>query len=275
MLDVFGYSDYRRFLADAYAERHEKDRRFSYRYIAQKAGFASAGFFTNVLKGKKDISLALAIRLADVFGLSPRQKQYFEHLVLFNKSRTEAERQEHIRRLKTLRGRAARSTVGSQGEFYQHWQYAAIREALALKPFKGDYKALGAMLNPPLSAADARKAVDLLLALDLLRKGPSGTLERTDPNLTTGEGISPDILSGYQIQTMELARNALEALPSNQRNFSTLTLSISASTYQAVLEELRAFRRRVLTMAAETEEPDRVIQMNFQVFPLTSIEENL
>lgn len=272
-MDVFNYTDYRQFLADAYAERHSRDRRFSYRFIAQKAGFASAGFFTNVLKGKKDISLHLAIRLCGVFGLSPRQRQYFEQLVLFNKAHSEAERQDHLKRLRTLRGRAAKSLEGHQGEFYAKWQYTAIREALALKPFKGDYQALGAMLNPPLTAIEARKAVDLLIELGLLRKITGGSLERTDPNLTTGEAISPELIMGFQVQVMELAKKALEELPTEQRNFSTLTLSISQPTYLAMLEELRSFRKRLLTMAAESDDPDRVIQMNFQIFPLTQIEE--
>lgn len=273
MVDVFAYSDYRQFLADAYAERHNRDRRFSYRFIAQKAGFASAGFFTNVLKGKKDVSMPLAIRLCDVFGLSPRQRQYFEQLVMFNKSQTESEKQEHLKRLRTLRGRAAKSLDGSQGEFYAQWQYTALREALALKPFNGDYKALGAMLNPPLSAAETRKAIDLLLQLGLVRKISGGSLERTDPNLTSGDAVSQALIVSYQLQTMDLARRALEELPKSQRNFSTLTLSISQTTYTAILEELRVFRKRVLTMAAESNDPDRVIQMNFHVFPLTHLSE--
>jgi uncharacterized protein (TIGR02147 family) len=275
VLDVFTYSDYRRFLADAYAERHARDRRFSYRFIAQKAGFASAGFFTNVLKGKKDISLTLAMRLCDVFGLSPRQSQYFEQLVLFNKAQSETERQEHLKRLRAIRGRASKSTEAFQGEFYTRWQYPALREALALKPFRGDYRALGALLNPPMTAVDTRKAVDLLVQLGFLRKLPSGSLERVDPNVTAGETVSQALIAEFQFQTRELARRALEEFPPSQRNFSTLTLSISSTTYAAILEELRAFRRRVLTMAAESEGPDRVVQMNFQVFPMTSIEERL
>jgi uncharacterized protein (TIGR02147 family) len=273
MLDVFKYTDYRQYLADAYAERHAVDRRFSYRFIAQKAGFASAGFFTNVLKGKKDVSMTLAIRLCDVFGLSPRQKQYFEGLVLFNKSQTEAEKQEHLKRLRTLRGRAARNLDTDQSEFYAKWQYTAVREALALKPFKGDYKALGETLNPPISAAETRQAIDLLLQLGLLRKISGGGLERVEPNLSSGDAISKSMLAGFQLQTMDLARQALAELPPTQRNFSTLTLSISKPTYEAILEELRSFRRRVLTMAAECENPDRVVQMNFHAFPLTRIEE--
>jgi uncharacterized protein (TIGR02147 family) len=271
-MDVFNYSDYRQFLSDAYAERHSKDRRFSYRYIAQKAGFASAGFFTNVLKGKKDISLTLAMRLADVFGLSPRQRQYFEQLVQFNKSHNEIEKQEHLKRLRALRGRAAKSLVASQSDFYSKWQYTAIREALALKPFKGDYKALGETLNPPLSPTEARTAVELLLELGLLRKIAGGSVERCDPNLTSSDEIASSVLVDLQLQMMGLAKQALEQLPKNQRNFSTLTLSISPSTYASIIEELRSFRKRILTMAAESQDPDRVIQMNFQVFPLTKVE---
>ena len=70
---------------------------------------------------------------------------------------------------------------------------------------------------------------------------------------------------------MDLAKYAMDHLPSGTRNFSTLTMSVSGPTYEAMLEELRAFRRRLLEMAQESDNVDRVYQMNFHVFPLTAL----
>ena len=46
MIEPFEYLNYRKLLKDLYDERKAVNSNFSYRFIAQKVGFASAGFFT-------------------------------------------------------------------------------------------------------------------------------------------------------------------------------------------------------------------------------------
>ena len=86
MANIFEYIDYRQYLRDAYEERRKESPKFSYRFIAGKVGFSSPGFFANVLSGKKDISLKLALKFAELFKLGRKEKEYFETLVLFNKA---------------------------------------------------------------------------------------------------------------------------------------------------------------------------------------------
>lgn len=273
MPSVYQYTDYRQFLGDAYKERRAANSYFSYRFIAQRAGFSSPGFFANVLKGKKDISLKLAMNLADLFKLNAKEKQYFELLVLFTKAQDPGEKQEYLRRLLTLRGSQVRKTAPEQWEFYEHWQTTAVREALALKPFQGDFRELAARIWPSITEREAKRAMDLLQRLGMVQRNARGVFERTDQVISVGDDIGKTIIEGFQIQTMELARKALEKLPSQQRNFSTLTLSVSRETYDAILDELRSFRRKVLEMARQSENPDRILQMNFHAFPMSPVGE--
>ena len=64
-------------MRDLYNERKAEDSGFSYRYIAQKAGFSSAGFFTKVLQGRSNISAPLIFKFAEVFKLTKAQTDYF------------------------------------------------------------------------------------------------------------------------------------------------------------------------------------------------------
>jgi uncharacterized protein (TIGR02147 family) len=73
------------------------------------------------------------------------------------------------------------------------------------------------------------------------------------------------------VEILGLAREAMDRFPKAQRNFSTLSVTLSAEDYRLLIEELRAFRGRVLEMARQCREPDRVYQCNFQLFPLASI----
>jgi uncharacterized protein (TIGR02147 family) len=269
--NIFEYIDYRRYLRDAYEERRKENPKFSYRFIAGKVGFSSPGFFANVLSGKKDISLKLVLKFAELFKLGRKEKEYFETLVLFNKATGASEKKEYLDRLLQLRGGKVKKVEAHQWEYFEKWQHAVVRELIALKPFRGDFKALAAMVNPPITAAEARKSVELLERLELIRKGMDGAYERTDAAISAGDAISKTLLGAFQLQAMDLAKHAMENLPSGTRNFSTLTMSVSGPTYLAMLEELRAFRRRLLEMAEASEQSDRVYHMNFHVFPLSTL----
>ena len=136
-----------------------------------------------------------------------------------------------------------------------------------------DFKALAATVNPPITAQDARTSVELLERLGLIRKGADGAYERTDAAISAGDEISRALIGAFQMQAMDLAKYAIDHTPGGTRNFSTLTMSVSETTYLAMLEELRAFRRRLLDMAQDSADVDRVYQMNFHVFPLTVLPE--
>lgn len=271
MVNIFEYTDYRLYLKDAYTERRRESSKFSYRFIASKVGFTSPGFFTNVLAGKKDISLKLVLKFAELFKLNRKEKEYFEVLVLFNKSTSGGEKKEYLDRLMALRGSHIKKVEAHQWEYFEKWYYTAVRELIALRPFRGDYRALASMVNPPISVPEARKSIELLMNLGLIRKGMDGIYERTDAVISAGDEISKALIDGFQVQAMDLAKHAMDKLPSGMRNFSTLTLSVSGSTYDAMIEELRGFRRRLLEMAENSEDVDRVYQMNFHVFPLTTL----
>lgn len=269
MANIFEYIDYRQYLRDAYEERRKESPKFSYRFIAGKVGFSSPGFFANVLSGKKDISLKLALKFAELFKLGRKEKEYFETLVLFNKATGASEKKEYLDRLLSLRGARAKKVEAHQWEYFEKWHHAVVRELIAIKPFRGDFRALAAMMNPPITVPEARASIELLERLGLIRKGADGAYERTDAVISAGDAISKALIGAFQVQATELARYAMDHSPGGTRSFSTLTMSVSAPTYLAMLEELRAFRRRLLDMAQDSGDVDRVYQMNFHVFPLT------
>jgi uncharacterized protein (TIGR02147 family) len=68
---------------------------------------------------------------------------------------------------------------------------------------------------------------------------------------------------------MELAKRALDRVPRQERELSTLTMGISEETYAKVKDEIRKCRGRVQELARRQQKAERVYQANFQVFPLS------
>ncbi len=85
--DVFGYEDYRSYLRDRFLELQARNPAFSQRGLARKAGIANPGFFNEVIKGRRRLSPAAAIKMAHGLDLSPRETEYFSALVDYAETR--------------------------------------------------------------------------------------------------------------------------------------------------------------------------------------------
>lgn len=268
MPKIFDYLDYRKYLKDAYAEDKAAHPNRTHRYIEGKLGLKSAGHFAQILGGRCNISALVAGRLSAYLRLKRREADYFEALVNYNQAKTHEEKNRHFGRLMSFKKGRAQIVGQDRHAFYRTWYFSAVRELLDLHPFKGDHAALGRMLSPALAPEQAREAIDLLLRLGFIVRRADGSLAKAEAVVTSGYPVESEALRAYQLEVLELTRQAVDRFPKELRNFSTLTVTLSADDYRLLLEELRAFRGRILEMARQSQVPDRVYQCNFQLFPL-------
>jgi uncharacterized protein (TIGR02147 family) len=269
MLNVFDYTDYRILLADLYQQRKSEWAAFSYRYICTKVGISSAGFFTNILNGKRNISDELIFKFAELFGFSRVETEYFECMVHYDQSKEPDRRKYYHDKMVVLRKTSIYELTAEQNEYFSNWYNVAIRELINFYPFNGDYEALAKMLAPSITATQAQNAIELLLKLNLIRK--DGELYVvTDKTVRTSNQTSLSAIHHYQRAAMTLAQTAIERFDRADRNISTLTLNISTVQFKAISEKLTEFQLAALEMAKSDQEPsERVYQFNFQIFPLT------
>jgi uncharacterized protein (TIGR02147 family) len=269
---IFAYSDYRKFLKDQYTLRKSADAKFSYRFIAKEAGFSSSSYFLKIIGGNRDISLDLALRLADVFKLKKNEKEYFELLVQFNQAKTHSEKNHYYEKLGVFRKSKSKVIVQDEFEIFDKWYYVAIREMLAFHPFKGDFQGLGRKLIPSITATEATKAVHLLERLGFIKKNAQGGYQKADLVISTGTEWQAMSVAGFQLQSLELARRAFENMPREARDISTLTLSISAEVLEQVKARIKKCREEILELSRDERGADRIFQLNLQFFPLSRID---
>ena len=65
------------------------------------------------------------------------------------------------------------------------------------------------------------------------------------------------------------AERALNELPSHERDISSLTLCLSSTGFARVKDAIARFRRVLLQLSELEERPVQVMQVNFQLFPLS------
>jgi uncharacterized protein (TIGR02147 family) len=273
MIDLYEHIDYRRLLRDLYEQEKEGKPFFSYRYIAQKVGFTSPGFFTNIITRKRNISAQMALKFASLFRFNRAQTEYFELLVLFDQARNHKEKKYYFERILSSKRSKLKIVDKQHYEFYSKWYYTAIREAVNLCIFTGEtdeqYRELGAMLAPAITSAEAKKAVKFLDEAGFIARDEKGIYRQTDPLISTGYEARSVAITNFQIAAADLAMEAIDRFDREKRSISTLTLSLSQQGYETIIERIKMFHREVLEIAKADRKTDRVYHINFHVFPMT------
>lgn len=269
MIDIFTYTDYRKFLRDIYEDQRSSNFRLTYRTLAQTVGFNSAGFFTLIVQGKRNISDEMIPKFADAFGLKIKEKQYFELIVHADQAKNQTQKKFYYDKAIALKRIKFKIKAVEGHKFYDKWYYSTIREVLSFMEYKKETTAMARFLNPPLRPFQVSKAIKLLEELQLIKKNSHGVYEQCEPFLTSGDEVTSATLAKYHMETSELATRAIDKIPPEERNISTLTLALSKEGYEQVVRKTRDFRRELMEISKNDAEKNRVYHLNLQLFPMT------
>lgn len=272
MKPVRQYLEYRLYLHDHYESRRAEDGFFSYRYMARKVGM-DHGYLVKLLQQKVHLAEGHIPKFVEFCGLQGRDAEYFRTLVHFNKSKNPDETGLLFEKLMAMAGLEAHPVEKDQFEYYTAWYHSAIRALLGHLKFRGDYENLGKHLSPPITGKQARESVGLLERLALVRKDDEGGYRPTEALITTGANLQAAAVRQFQREMIKLAEESLVRHPKEQRDISTVTLSLEAADLGEVRERIAALRQSLMSLAAKSAKPDVVYQLNLQLFPLSQIKQ--
>ena len=268
-MSIYQYIDYRVFLKDEFLKRQEKNSAFSMRGISAKIGFKSPNHFSLILSGNLNLSAKNVEKITSYFNMSSKEARFFYYLVLFNQALTIHEKKTHFDKMQTFKESAVCKLFTDKFEYFSKWYHAAVRESLAIVEYKGDNLALAGFIQPNITVDQIQKSVELLERLELISKNDEGVYKSIDTLISTGNIATSMHINIFQDQMLQLARESIDRFPKTERNSSTVTISINSNSYQKILTEIRACRKKILTLAETTAEPNQVFQVNFNLFPLT------
>jgi uncharacterized protein (TIGR02147 family) len=267
---VFSYSDHRKYLADYYAYAKEHDYGFSFRVFSKRAGISSSNYLRLVIDGKRNLSAATAAQFAKGCGLSGSASDFFCELAAYTQASTTNDKNRHYERLIRFRPfRETRRLEPAQAEYHSTWYLPVIRELCRRPDFEEDPKWIAGQLEPAISTQEAKQALATLQTLGLLYRDEDGHLKQTDTLLTTGPGPLGHHVFNYHRAMLERAAVALDLIPREERQISSVTVCVSQDKLLELRQRVADFRRDLLQLAEIDNEPERVVQINFQVFPLS------
>lgn len=269
-VDVFKYRDYRQFLRAFYDARRSSG--MSYRAFSRAAGLGAPNYLKLVIEGKRNLSLDMAERFAHACRLNEEGTEYFRTLVQFNQAGTDEERNAlHERLLKFARFRSAQRLDLAEKEYHSTWYIPAVRELVACTNFVEEPAWIAQQMQPEISEAEASNALSVLHRLGLVERDDSGRLQQATRAVSTGQQASGLYIRNFHAEMMQRATLSMQLVPPDQRYISGLTLSVSRHTFNEVERRIIEFREELKALCDTDPLPDAVVQLNFQLFPLTRI----
>lgn len=269
-IDVFAYLDYRAFLRDFYQARKSKGRGFSFRSFSRRAGLKSPNYLKLVIDGERNLSPSMAERFASACGLDAEEARHFVDLVAFNQATSMAERGKHYARLTgSERYRNAHKLDIAHAAYFSAWYMPAIRELASRSDFRSEPEWVAAQLVPKITTSEAERAIATLIELGLIVRDPSGKLAQAEALLSTGAETRGLHIANYHRSMMQRAMESIDLVKPDQRDISSLTLCLGENGLRSFKERVQRFRRELLELSALEDDPEQVVQINFQLFPLS------
>jgi hypothetical protein len=248
-VSVFDYFDYREYLRDTFQYWKTVRYGFSHRVFAREAGLSSPNYLLRVMNGQRKLSPKYAPQFVKGLKLVGAEIKYFDAIVLFTNAKDPDSMQD--RKL----------------NFYEKWYYPVVRELVTVFDFHDDYRLLARTCVPPITAAQAEGAVKFLTDNGFLEKDAQDRYQQVHPILTSGSEVRSVFVRKYHRKTLELSAEALDTIAPEERDVSSLTLSVSRQTYAEIKTEIQNFRKRLLALAENEKSPEVVCYCGFQLLP--------
>jgi uncharacterized protein (TIGR02147 family) len=278
--------DYRQYLADFYAYRKKLSKRdirpYSYQMFSAAANIKSPNYLKMIIEGRRNLSGDMILKFAKALALDKAQTEDFRLLVQFTQASDPAERNMFLKELSELRvDQKLKSGEIDQKTWDKvpNWVTWVIYAMVDQDGVKFDTKSIRTLLRGKASEDEIQSAINSLVTTGELKVDEStGELKKSNLPKEAPEEIPVALVRKLQAQLMYLGLESLYQDSPADREFGTLTLSLTKAEFEEVRFKLRQMRKALHkdnAIARSNQKGERVYQLNLQLFPVTDSAKNL
>jgi len=274
MKEIFEYLSFREFLSDRITTLRARGE-FSNREFAKQAGLKTTSFLRLLLKGQRNVTTKTAKKMAECLGLDAAEVKFFTALVEFNQSKdVEVYNQALLSLKKFKRLRSLRVLNVDEWRLFSEWYHVVVLEWIGKKTELRNLPEIAHALT--LSLDKVKGSLQLLEDLKLIKITDSEIL-RTSEVIASPEVVKDLNARNFHVAMSKKAIEAVEILPTDEREFGSLTISLAKSQIKTLKDKLKEFRRELNLQFSEesqaTAESREIYQINLQMFPLARFDD--
>jgi uncharacterized protein (TIGR02147 family) len=120
-----------------------------------------------------------------------------------------------------------------------------------------------------LSRAQAKKAVDTLIRLEVIKVSEDGTWVRSQNGHRTSDGIKNISIRKSHLETLDLARESIMNDVYEETDYTSLTFPLDVEDLPRAKEKIRKFQNELFEEFNTSKTPKDVYRIGVQLFPLT------
>ncbi|MBD3322824.1 MAG: TIGR02147 family protein [Chitinivibrionales bacterium] len=270
LVSIFDFTDYRSFLQAVFDANKRKNPDFSFRQMSQECGISSPNFFIQVINRKRNLAKVSARKMVSGLKLKKRETAYLDLLIKFDHAKTSVEKNYYFALISSFRSRSEVTRLHSDHyRLYTDWYNLVILQLADGKPVATEPSWYAKMVYPPIRPKQAAKSLALLEKMRLLRKTKNKFWKQSSRFYETDRELNSLAIRNFHEKMITLAGKALDAIPQNEREVSSLTVKMSAATYAKVKDRIQDFKEELMAIINEDRVADQVYQINFQLFPVS------
>lgn len=245
------YENISEFLKNQLEKMRQVNRRASVRSMGRKVNI-SAGRLSEMLNGKRNLSEYYADKIALGLKLSSADRQELYSLISTHSRKILSEYE----------------LLESEIALLSSWEHYAVLSLMTLPEFRSEPSWIAQRLG--LSAERAQASLRLLENLNLIKK-ENGEIKRTYLRLTTSMDVPSSALRESLRQDILKSLDALETVPSTQRDFSSITMGVNPANLKRAKKLIETFRNKMSLLLEEGTQSE-VYNLSIQLFPMTQLE---
>jgi uncharacterized protein (TIGR02147 family) len=271
MLDIYKYTEFHKYLTDAWREKRSRNAAFSMTAWAHQMGLENSSPLSLAFKGKRALPKKYLPQIIRTLNLDSQQGQYLEALLDLSRAKTPEQKLLYLERLKQI---SPSADIG--GQTVEEFKYlsdplhGAIIEMTDLKGFTEDAAWIQARLYYNVSIAEVTEAIERLVQLKLLKRGENGKLVKTHVHLTTPQDVADLGTQNYHKSVSEMAAVALFNQEITRREFNSYSFNMDRAKMAKAKKAMRQFINDFLNeFEAKPGEGDETYQLNLQLFQIS------
>ncbi len=269
---IYLYIDYRQYLSDAYTTMKKRNKSFSFRSFAKLANSSSPNLLQLVSSRKLNLSNTQLSSLARSFKLKRKEEKYFETILAFDHAKTHIEKDKYFQRILFTREYKSIKTIEKKHyDYLSHWYNPVIRELVSASGYPDDPTWIADRIIPTISLPKIKNGIKLLESLALIkrREDNKGWI-LTDSTISTPSQVISMAVIKYHQDIIKLARESIERFGPDVRDVRSVTLGLTESGCRELKKRMESFWKEILVFAESQKDKDRVMQVNMQLFPLST-----
>lgn len=230
---------YRTQLQQTLEVRSARNPRYSLRSFARDLKL-SPQRISDLIRGRYGLSAQQAEEIAAKLGLAGDELRRFVSSAEMHHARSPAKRKSAEAEFNALSAPISSLSLDSF-QVISDWYHYAILELTYIKGFRSGSDWISQQLNLPVFVVE--QAIERLKRLDLLEVDATGRMRCTQAHLATPSGIPSEALRKFHRQLMEKAIQALDFQTVEERDTSSVVMTIDRARMSEAKEDLKRFRR--------------------------------